>query len=443
VPAASVAVVHDQDVLWSRGLGFTDRARRVPASADTRFSICSISKLFTSIAAMRLRDAGQLDLDAPVSTYLPWYPDDSAAATTGPVTVRSILSHVSGMPREANAPYWATREFPDESDLKDLLERQDANAPAFVHFDYSNLGMVLLGEIVASLTGTNYQTHVQRKLLEPLGLSQTTPRWPRELYGTEFALGYAARNGRGERKALPFYEIGALTAAAGFSSSAADLARFASWQFRVLDGNDAGVLASTTLHEMQRVHWMSLDGQGERWGLGFRLQQRGGEMLVGHEGGCPGFTSSLIMQPADKIAVIVLVDVNDVDAGEVALNLYDLLAEPIRAAYPRTAVVPADASPDPAIFEGVYGRPEYHNDIYVLAEEGGLMTISLYARAPAERIEHYRYVDGTTFRRLRPDGSLAETLRFELNDRGEPARAWRNSQFLDHRPLRANGSATK
>lgn len=432
VPAAAVAVVHDQKILWEKGFGHADAEKKVPVSADTRFSICSISKLFTGMAVMQLRDAGEIELDRPVSAYLPWYAEGEKGQE--PATIRSMLSHVSGLPREAGLPYWATREFPDPENIKSQTETLSAQSKPFEYFQYSNLAMVLLGEIVEAVSGLSYETYAQRRLLNPIGLKNTSPNWPRALYGGEFAAGFGPRAGNGTRKPFAYYDIGALTPAAGFSSSAADLARFASWQFRVLEGTEADTLSASALREMQRIHWASPDRPEESWGLGFRVFQHGGETLVGHDGGCPGFNSTFIMRPQDRIAIVMLVDVNDVDPGPLALSLYDFLTPVIKEAYPVPAPAPIRTL-DLSAYEGVYGRTDYHNHIYVLPENGELTTIALYDDAPGTRLERYRHVEGTTFRRIRHDGSLAETLTFDLDQGGEPVRLWRHHQFMERVPV--------
>lgn len=426
VPAAAVAVVRDQKILWEKGFGHADEAKKIPVSADTRFSICSISKLFTSMAVMQLRDAGEVDLDKPASAYLPWY--DEGVKVGEPATIRSMLSHVSGLPREAGLPYWATREFPDLESVKGQTETLSVQSNPFEYFQYSNLAMALLGEIVEEVSGVSYETYIERRLLIPIGLKNTSPNWPRELYGRAFALGYGPRAGNGTRKPFAYYDIDALAPAAGFSSSVADLSRFASWQFRVLEGAEPDTLSASALREMQRIHWASPDRPEESWGLGFRVFQHGDETLVGHDGGCPGFNSTFIIRPQDRIAVIMLVDVNDVDPGPLALSLYDFLAPAIRKAYQGPA--PARA-PDLSAYEGVYGRADYHNHVYVFPENGELATMALYDDAPGMRLERYRHIEGTTFRRIRPDGSLAETLTFDLDRDGEPVRLWRHHQFME------------
>jgi len=111
LPGVSAAVVHDQEVLWNGGFGYADRERKQPATASTIYSICSISKLFTSIAVMQQRDAGRLRLDDSVAQHLPWFRIQRSDSVGPEVTVEGLLTHASGIPREADAPYWTGPDF--------------------------------------------------------------------------------------------------------------------------------------------------------------------------------------------------------------------------------------------------------------------------------------------------------------------------------------------
>jgi CubicO group peptidase (beta-lactamase class C family) len=106
IPGVSAAIVVDQQELWSGGFGQADLASGRAASADTIYSICSISKLFTSVAVMRQRDAGKLRLDDPVSVHLPWFALKRTEGE-GAVTIEGLLTHASGLPRESDYPYWS------------------------------------------------------------------------------------------------------------------------------------------------------------------------------------------------------------------------------------------------------------------------------------------------------------------------------------------------
>ena len=107
LPGISIAVVHDQQLVWARAFGEADVERRIAATPTTRYRIGSVTKLFTATAVMRLRDAGALILDDPVARHLPWFKiargHDHADVE---LTIRHLLSHTSGLPREAAFPYW-------------------------------------------------------------------------------------------------------------------------------------------------------------------------------------------------------------------------------------------------------------------------------------------------------------------------------------------------
>lgn len=432
VPGASVAIVHDQKIIWSKGFGYANLAGKVPATPQTRYSICSVSKLFTAIAAMQLRDQGKLDIDKPVGDYLSWYNIHDVEKPDGPVTARAIMSHVSGLPRESDTPYWSTASFPDLDTVKKRLSEQTNLYRAYDYLQYSNLGLTLLGQEVEAVSGQDYHAYVKAKLLDPIGLSSTTSELPKELHGKAFAVGYKARNGKGERATFPFYTVNAIAPAAGFASTVEDLGRFASWQFRVLEGGDP-VLKSSTLREMQRVHWMTPDKPDETWGLGFAVYNQKGKTLVGHGGYCPGYRTSLMMRPQEKVAVIAMVNVNDVAPEAITRGLYDLLAGDIKAAYPDKPATSPAAAPkrDLSVYEGLYSRPGYDYDTYVVPYGDELIGVGLYAGNPSEDIDRYRHVEGDVFRRVRPDDSLAEPVRFEMGKDGKPVRMWTHSNPLE------------
>ena len=449
VTGASVAVIHDQEVVWSRGFGYANADRRVPATSQTRYSICSISKLFTSIAAMRERDAGRLDLDRPIGAYLPWYNIRDVDNPDGPVTARAILSHAAGLPREGGTPYWAEINFPDLPTLQVRLSGQTSLYRAFDQHQYSNLGMALLGNAVAAASGQDYHAYVRAHIIQPLGLTRTTSELPVELYGGELAVGYAARRLGWERNPLPAYRLNALAPAAGFASTAEDLGRFASWQFRLLRSGGENVLRSSTLREMQRVHWMTPDAPNELWGLGFAVYQHANRTFVGHGGYCPGFQSTLMMRPQDRLAFVVLTNADDAQPGRIARALYDLVGPDIvRAASLRDALAGGAAVPaaialsggpgvDLTRFEGTFGRQHSANDLYIAPYGNDLMVLRLFSRdlstSLADNLVRLRHVGGDTFRRVRPNDSLAEDVRFEFGPDGRPTRIWWHGNYLERR----------
>ena len=185
LPGISMAVVYDQELLWSHGFGVSDLETKKPTTPQTIYSICSISKLFTSIGVMQLYDEGKLRLDDQLADLIPWFNIEEAHKGSGPITVRGILSHASGLPRESDFPYWTGPEFqfPSREQIKARLSAQSTLYPAEQYFQYSNLGLTLAGELIPELSGQSYGEYVKARILDPLELRDTTPEMPANQQG--------------------------------------------------------------------------------------------------------------------------------------------------------------------------------------------------------------------------------------------------------------------
>lgn len=190
VPGISVGIVYDQDLIWESGYGYSNLETKRPADADTLYSICSISKLFTAISIMQLRDAGHLNLRDPVGDHLDWFNIEQAHAGSGPATIESLLTHSSGLPRESDYPYWNGPDFPfpTRAQIIDRLSGQETLYPAQHYFQYSNLALTLAGEIVQERSRQEYSAYVKQNILEPLGLADTRTYYPEELRGKQLPL---------------------------------------------------------------------------------------------------------------------------------------------------------------------------------------------------------------------------------------------------------------
>ena len=130
LPGIVVGVVSDQELVWAKGFGFADLKAKLPMTPATKFRMASHSKLFTAIAIMQLREQGKLRLDDPVEKYLPWFKAKPAGDDDGPITIEQLLSHSSGLQREAG-DHWTSYEFPTADELRSLYaDRQAAFAPS-------------------------------------------------------------------------------------------------------------------------------------------------------------------------------------------------------------------------------------------------------------------------------------------------------------------------
>ena len=317
IPGMSVGLIHDQDLVWARGYGLAHRVDGVAATPSTMYSICSISKLFTSIGVMQQRDEGNLRLDDPVSSLLPWYDLEQAFGEGPSVSVEGIPPRIppdSRASRRTPTGPVPNSHSPSRDEIIEGLADQETLYPADRYFQYSNLGMALAGQLVEQASGMDFDAYVRGRILDPLGMSDTYTDIPAEHRGDRFATGYTRLGRDGERAEATFFQARGIAPAAGFSSTVEDLARFASWQFRLIENGGSDVLDVNTLREMHRVHWVDPDFE-TMWGLGFAVSRRDGGRSVGHGGSCPGFRSTLQLVPAKKMAGVVMINAQGTSPG--------------------------------------------------------------------------------------------------------------------------------
>jgi D-alanyl-D-alanine carboxypeptidase len=248
-PGLSIAAVHDEEVIWSRGFGWADVARRIPATAETLYRVASITKTFTATAIMQLRDAGKVRLDDEVRVYLPWFTPPTSHVDAPAITLRHILTHTTGLAREAPFPYWTDLEFPAIEAIRAAVAAQESVMPTEDRWKYSNLAFVIAGEVVAAVSGMPWSTYVRAHILEPLGMRASLVENPAADH-PGLACGYTRRLPSGERTPVGPYDLRGVSAAAALTTSVADLARFAMLQFRTGQSAGAQILRGSTLREM-------------------------------------------------------------------------------------------------------------------------------------------------------------------------------------------------
>jgi len=435
LPAVSVAVVSGQEVLWSAGYGVADVATRRPATADTIYSICSISKLFTSVAVMREREAGRLRLEDPVSKHLSWF-RLARPEGEGDITIEGLLTHAAGLPRESDSPYWSPPEFkfPTHEEVVAKIQSQPALYAPETRFQYSNLGLTLAGEIVSATSGSAYADYARKNILGPLGLASTTPEMPESERGNRLATGYSALDREGQRRALPFFLTRGIAPAAGYASTANDLARFAQWQLRLLEKGGSEVIRATTLREMYRVHWTEPDFK-TLWGLGYTIWRENDKSFVGHGGSCPGYRTQLLIQPDERVATVFLTNAQAVPARRWTQNLYAIVAPAIRDAKKNPG---KGKAPDPALrrYAGTYDAQPWASEVAVVPWEDGLAMLALPSTDPMKDLEKLKKTGENRFRLVHekekePSGeeALGEEIVFEIEPDGRPTRFTRHSNF--------------
>lgn len=283
VPALSIALHRSDRDLWTCTIGSSGNPDH-PLGADSRFRIGSVTKTFTAVLVLQARDDGLLDLDDPVSAHLD-------VPAHGTATIRALLSHTAGYQREPHGDVWDVLVAPDDRRLLDDLTRAERVLPPGRRYHYSNLGLAVLGQLVARLRGGTWASVLQERILDPLGLTATTVE---PTAGA--AVGYLVDAYSDAARPEPQLHMGGVSPAAQLWSTAADMARWAAFLAdpAIVDPG-ALVLAPATLDEMR---WPRTTTDETLWsggfGLGLILVPQGRRVVhVGHDGAMPGFLAGV------------------------------------------------------------------------------------------------------------------------------------------------------
>jgi CubicO group peptidase (beta-lactamase class C family) len=420
IPGMSAAIVYDQELVWSGGFGEANPESGIVTSAETIHSICSISKLFTSISIMQLKENGKLRLDDPISRHLTWFKDLEQQFDGAPeITIEGILTHSAGLPRESDHGYWTGDfKFPAKEAIIAGLKNQETLYEPWQYFQYSNLGLTLAGQIVEQVSGMKYEEYVQQNILEPLGLSNTRPYMPQDMHGKELAIGYTAMTREGSREEVAFFDANGINPAAGFSSTADDLATFASWQLKTYHGEENQVLHRNTLKEMYRVHYMDPNWTTS-WGIGFSVRKMNEKTVVGHGGSCPGYRSQLLIDPESKVAVTFMANASGVNTGKFTREIYEIMAPALKKAAKKEDKEEADEMElkDFSKYTGTYSGSPWWGENYIFQTGDKLGRISFPSDDPSD-FGKLKHIEGNKFKRIRNDEKLGETIEFVEDEGG-------------------------
>ncbi len=336
-PAVSVGVVRGGALVWSTHIG---SARLDPVTAptdDTAYMIGSITKTFTAVLIMTLRDAGRLSLDDRLEKFLP-------QTRHGAVTIRSMLAHASGLQREPVGRIWENLDAPDRERLLRELEDAEQVLPVHFAFHYSNLAFGLLGQIVEQLYDRPWADVVTERVLAPLEMKNTALA-PDD---AGRALGYQVNPHTGVATLEPQFDLKATAPVGGLWSTVADLARYAAF---VADPIDE-ILSPDTMDEMCRpVIMADVEGWARAYGLGYDLQRTGERVLAGHGGAMPGFLAGLRVRRQDGVGAVVFANTT---AGAETTALAGQLINTVLDSEPALAPVWTPSQPQPD-FDGLLG----------------------------------------------------------------------------------------
>jgi CubicO group peptidase (beta-lactamase class C family)/D-alanyl-D-alanine dipeptidase len=428
LPAVSIVLVDDQQVVWARGFGFADPNQKVPATAATIYRIGSVSKLFTDTALMQLVEKHEIDLDAPVARYLPdFHPADPFGK---PITLRELMSHRSGLVREPPIGHYFDSSDPTLKATVESLNSTTLIYPPGTHIKYSNAAIAVAGYVLEQRSGQPFREYLQKTLLEPLGMDNSsfapTPQVESKL-AHAFIWTYDGRTFD-----APIFQLGMAPAGCMYSS-VLDLSKFISMLFADGQAKGGKILQPETLQAMWQPQFANRK-QNDGFGIGFHLETLDGHALIGHGGAIYGFATELEALPQDKLGVAVVTTMDSANASmtkvaDEALRL--MLAA--KAGSPLPAI--SETSPIPIELARAaaarYGSAERGIDLLeesgkfsVLATDGG-EKIAL-RQTGNDLIEDDRIAYGSTMQVFPDAVKTNETLYRRIPDREPktPPHAW-------------------
>jgi CubicO group peptidase (beta-lactamase class C family) len=313
ITGLSIALVDENGVLFAKGYGLADKQGQQPATPHTLYKIGSITKLFTGTAAMQLSEKGLLDIDKPVTEYLPEFSIKCHPGDLSQITARALMTHHSGLPADHYYNFWSDDPHAFRKVIEYLKDSHLTFPPNTV-FSYSNLATALMGIIIERVSHFSYQEYIEQNILTPLAMKDTTTT----ANGVSISLLSKAYSHGKEVEDLTYRDA----PAGAIYSNALDMARFTS--MILANGSHQGVpiLQSQTLAEMLRPQNedIKLD-LGFRIGLNWMLSRPALSYtgrVCWHDGGTTHFNSILVALPDVKLGAVVL---SNSDGGMVNVHL--------------------------------------------------------------------------------------------------------------------------
>ncbi len=302
IPAMSIALVDDQRVVWSKGFGKQDRDGKLPATDQTIYRVGSVSKLFTDVAIMQLVEEGKIDLDAPVTNYLPDF-KPAVKPEQKPITLRMLMSHRSGLIRESPVGNYFDPDGPTLEATVASVNGIPLVYPPGEKIKYSNAAIAAVGLAVQKVRGEEFTKSVEKTVLGPLGMTSSSFSPDRDFVKKNLAAA-TMWTYHGREFPAPTFELGMAPAGCMYST-VTDLSKFLSCLFA--DGKTANgqLLKPETLAAMFKPQFAPADAK-EGFGIGFALGQLDGRKRIGHGGAIYGFSTELAALPSEKLGVVVV-----------------------------------------------------------------------------------------------------------------------------------------
>ena len=303
LPGLSIAVSVGDSIVWSEGFGYADVLRKIPVTPAVRFRIGSVTKLFTAAAAARLYEQGRLDLDAPVQTYLPSFPNKGLTITT-----RQLLGHLSGIRHYGRNEFINLHHYGSVNEALTIFQNDSLLFAPGSKYGYSSYGYVLASAVIEKASGKDFLNYLKDDVFNPLSLKSVGPDY-NDTLDTSQAKPYSLDTANNWVPGI-FNDNSNRWAAGGFLSTAEDLTRFGS---AILRGGYLKPETRMLLFTSQKT----VQGKETGVGLGWRIAKDSlGNRYYHHGGESIGGRAFLLIYPDSKVVVALLTNLSFARIGE-------------------------------------------------------------------------------------------------------------------------------
>jgi D-alanyl-D-alanine carboxypeptidase len=292
-PGAAVLAVKDGKIILRQGFGMANLELGIPINPGMVFRIGSITKQFTSVAIMKLAEAGKLSVSDDIEKYLPDYPTHGHT-----ITIQHLLNHTSGIKSYTNVPAFfpMIRKDMTPTELIDTFKNQPMDFAPGERFLYNNSGYVLLGAIIEKVSGQGYESYIVENIFKPLGMNNSYYDSPTRIIPQRVS-GY--EKGEKDIENTGYLSMTLPYAAGSLASTVDDLHRW----YQALEAGKA--ISQKSLEQMVQPTILK-DGKTQNYGYGWSLGSLFGEKTIEHGGGINGFTTYAVRVPEKKVLVVVL-----------------------------------------------------------------------------------------------------------------------------------------